>query len=293
VDTGGFRDVAPRFEASFPGRCLRTFLEMQGVDRAMALASQAFTALIPLLILVSAVMPASRQDLVAEALSRRFGLTGDAASSMEALFAHSGSGAIGGLSVLILVFSGVSLTRRLQRMYLQAWRLEGVPGLRGSLNAALGLAVLVVEMALLYLIRSWVRGLPLDEALALTVSALAGVALWTSIPWLLLDRRIPWRRLLVGGLLSSGAVSIYGEVSALYMPRQIESYSERYGMFGVTLALVGWLLAVMIILVTATVIAAELDRSEARWFRWLRLRLGLGDPTSLGRDDVAARRAGP
>ena len=41
-------------------------------------------------------------------------------------------------SLLLLVFSGVSLTRRLQRMYLQAWRLEPLPGVRGSLNAALG-----------------------------------------------------------------------------------------------------------------------------------------------------------
>ena len=44
-------------EQWFPRRCLRSFFEMQGLDRAMVIASQAFTALIPLIILASALLP--------------------------------------------------------------------------------------------------------------------------------------------------------------------------------------------------------------------------------------------
>ena len=50
----------------------------------------------------------------------------------------------------------------------------------------------------------------------------------------------------------------------------LESYSERYGLFGVTLALVGWLLAISFIVVAATVVAAELDRAPEPWARRLR-----------------------
>ena len=44
-------------EEWFPRRCLRCFFAIQGIDRATVIASQAFTALIPLVILTSALLP--------------------------------------------------------------------------------------------------------------------------------------------------------------------------------------------------------------------------------------------
>lgn len=143
------QSLARRFQGSFFGRCLRTFVAMQGVDRAMVVASQAFTALIPLLMLVSALAPASNRDVVAEAVTRRFGLDGSAAAAVEQVFSSSQQATTGLLSGLLLVFSGVSLTRRLQRMYQQAWRVQPAAGVRGSINATLALGALVTELALL------------------------------------------------------------------------------------------------------------------------------------------------
>jgi membrane protein len=195
------------------------------------------------------------------------------------VFARPAGGAsIGVLSVVLLVFSGLSLARRMQRLYQQAWRLEAVPGVRGSLNTALGLAALLLEIALLYLARTLVRALPFDWLLGLPISIVTGLLLWTSIPWLLLDRRVP------AGLLATVCSGIYGVASTIYMPRLLDTYSERYGLFGVTLALVGWLLCVALILVIATVVAAEFDRSQGRFacrFRVLFLT------SSLTKDDVA------
>src|SRR6185503_875875 len=107
---------------------------------AMALAAQAFTALIPLLLLTSAWVSADGGNAVADAMIRRFHLSGDGASAVTALFARQGDGTVGVLSVVLLVFSGVSLTRRLQRMYQQAWRVPPLAGVRGSFSAAFGLA---------------------------------------------------------------------------------------------------------------------------------------------------------
>jgi membrane protein len=260
------------WETSFPGRCVGTFLDLQGVDRATALAAQAFTALIPLLLLVSALAPADRSDLVSNAIIGKFGLRGDAAHSVEELFTRSGDASIGVLSVVLLVFSGVSLTRRLQRMYLQAWRLHRLPGVRGSVNAAVGLVALLLEIALLSLVRNLVGALPFDWVLGAPLSLLASLALWTSVPWLLLDRRVPFMRLLPAGGLTAVASGLYGIASTVYMPRTMEIYSQRYGLFGVTVALVGWLLCSALILVAATVVAAELDRAPEPWARRLRAR---------------------
>ena len=110
-------------EQWFPRRCLRSFFEMQGLDRAMVIASQAFTALIPLIILASALLPTENHDSMADAIVRKFALTGDAATAVRTVFAPTGEATIGLVSILLLVFSGVSLTRRIQRMYLDAWQL--------------------------------------------------------------------------------------------------------------------------------------------------------------------------
>ena len=230
--------VRRRLETMFPGRCVNRFLAIQGLDRAMVIASQSFTALIPLLILVAAVLPTGSEDAVAHVIINRFQLSGASADAVTSVFAHSGSGSVSLLSLLLLLYSGVSLTRRLQWMYLDAWRLRRLPGVRGSLNAAWGLAALLVEISLLYLVGTLVRTLPFDWLLGLPLSAGASLVLWTSVPYLLLDRRIPWRRLLPGGALAGLSSSLYGVATTIYMPRLMETYSERYGLFGVTIALV-------------------------------------------------------
>lgn len=268
--------IRRRVEESFLGRCVRTFVDMQGLDRAMVIASQAFTALIPLLIIVSAIVPAGSSTTVADAVIRKFGLTGDSADAVMMVFAHPDVSSIRFGSLLLLVYSGVSLTRRMQRMYLQAWGLPPIRGIRGSLNAALGLAAILVEVALLYLVRSLLQALPFDRAFSLPLTALGSLLLWTSIPWLLMDRRITWRRLLPTGALAGICASLYAVATTVYMPVLIESYSQRYGLFGVTIALVGWLLCISLIVVVAAVVAAELDRAPEGWARALRLRFADG-----------------
>jgi uncharacterized BrkB/YihY/UPF0761 family membrane protein len=274
------RAFVRRLETTFAGRCARSFLALQGIDRALVLASQAFTALIPLLLLVAALAPADHRDVVSKALIGRFRLSGDAADAVSTLFAHPGSSPIGFLSGSLLVFSGVSLTRRMQRMYQQAWGLQPRPGVGHAVHAALGLTTLLLGIGLLYLARALVDSLPMSGFLLLTVSAVAGVLLWTSLPWLLLDRRVAWRRLAPTGALTTVCTSAYGVASTIYMPRLLETYSRRYGLFGVTLALVGWLLAIAFIVVAATVVAAEFDRAPDPWARRLRRRFRIEGATA-------------
>ena len=275
-----FRDLRAlrRWETTFVGRCITAFLDLQGIDRAMALAAQAFTALIPLFLVVAAIAPADRRDLVSDAIINKFGLRGSAADAVEQVFVRPGDTAIGVFSVVLLFFSGVSLTRRLQKMYLEAWRLERSPGVRASLTAALALTALLVEVALLALVRSLVQSLPFDWTLGAPAALMASVVLWTSVPWLLLDRRIRWRRLLPVGTLTAVVVGIYGVATTIYMPRVMEANSERYGLFGVTLSLVGWLLCISFIVVAATTVAGEFDRAPEHWARRLRARLRLELP---------------
>jgi membrane protein len=191
------------------------------------------------------------------------------------LFAHSGGASVGTFSGLLLLFSGLSLTRRMQRMFQQAWRQVPAPGVGHTLHAGLGLAALLLGIGLLYQARALVAALPFPGVLQLVVSAVAGFLLWTSVPWLLLDRRVTWRRLIPAGALTAFCTSAYGIASTVYMPRLLETYSLRYGLFGVTLALIGWLVCISFIIVAATAIASELDRAPDRWARGFRRGLGI------------------
>jgi membrane protein len=248
---------------------------LRGIDRAMVIASQALTALVPLLLLVSTLAPADRRDVVAKGLVRKFELSGSAEVAVREVFTRPPGGSnIGVLSVVILLLSGVSLARRVQRMYQDAWRLDSVSGVRGSLTTFVGLGALLLQIALLSLARSALRSMPMNWLLSVTASIVTGLLLWICIPWLLLDGRVQWRRLVPSAVIASLCGAAYSSASTIYMPRMMETNSERYGLFGVTLALVGWLLAVALILVTATVVGAEFDRSQGWFARRVRTWLG-------------------
>ena len=65
-------------------RCVRRFQALEGFDRAIALASSAFTATIPLTILVGAILP-SRD--AADSVIRRYDLSDEGAQAVRDAFA--------------------------------------------------------------------------------------------------------------------------------------------------------------------------------------------------------------
>jgi uncharacterized BrkB/YihY/UPF0761 family membrane protein len=284
--------TARRLETTFVGHAVGSFMTLKGLDRATTIASQALTALIPLLILASGLAPSDDPDLVSDVLIRRFRLEGSAADAVQQLFSQPVGASTGAFSVVLLVFAGVSLARRLQRVYQDAWQLPPCKGVRGSLNAALALAVLLLEIGLLILARTLMGTGPPSWLIGGAMSVTGSLVLWTTVPWLLLDRRIPWRRLLPSGVLTAVCTGVYAIATTIYMPPLMTTYSVRYGLFGVTLALIGWLLCIALIVVAATVVAAEFDRWRAGWAAQLRDRLGAGTRVGDRRAASDLRRTG-
>ena len=279
LPTDDLTALAERVWGSFIGRCIHRFIRMEGFDRSLVLASQAFTALIPLLIVVAALAPSGGPELIGRTIITKFGLTGTSAEAVEQLFAVSGvaesTASVG--SALLLIYSGVSFTRRLSKMYRAAWNQEKA-GVRGNLFAALGLFVFVAEVLIVYWIMALARNLPLDWVVALPLSILTGLVPWTSVPYLLMNRQVHWRRLLVGGALTATTMAIFSMATTLYMPDLIDQQTGQFGLFGVTIAIIGWLLGAAVITVASTAIAAEFDRSRAPWAIHLKDRYRLQDP---------------
>lgn len=281
--------LAERVLGTFLGRCIQRFLGMEGIDRSLVLSSQAFTAVIPLLIVVAAVAPPGGAEVVARTIITKFGLTGASADAVNQLFATEGVAvaALGAGSLVLLLYSGVSFTRRLQKMYRAAWDRKG-SGVRGNVFAVLALFALLVELVAVYALMTLVHELPADWLLALPLAILVGLVPWTSIPYLLLDGDVHWRRLLGTGVLTAAAMSLYGTSTSLYMPEMIERYTSDFGLFGVTMALIGWLLGAAGIIVAGAAIGSELDQSRASWALRFKDRLGLYDPAGPRPADIAS-----
>jgi membrane protein len=238
-------------------RLIDPLLRFNLVDRSLALGAQAFGALIPLTIVLEATR--ARDESVAADLIDRFDLQADAAAVVrDAFTATDGQDTVTGFSVVVLVVSVLSFTRRLQRLYEQTWEFEP-RGLRGTGSGLVWLAGFALYVSL---------HPALDQLVARrggVVLSLAGAFLLGLLtPYLLLGRRLHWRRLVLQGALTAAGIAALGIWSAVYMPRAIETSASAYGSIGVAFALLTWLWGVGIVLVAAAVYGSPQMRITRR-----------------------------
>ena len=92
-----------------------------------------------------------------------------------------------------------------------------------------------------------------DSTAGLVLSLAGAFLLGLLTPYLLLGRRLPWRRLTRQAALTAGGVTVLGIWSAIYMPRAIESSAGAYGAIGIAFALLTWLWGLGIVLVASAV----------------------------------------
>jgi membrane protein len=238
---------------AFIRRSLARFAELEGFDRAMALAGQGFAALLPLLIVVGAVTPAGGRD-VAQTLIDRFDLTGSTAESLRAAVAQPAAvqDSVSVLSGFILLLAALAFTRALQRLYVRAWRLPRL-GPNGNAWGLLWLAVFSAYWSLQPAIAS-----VLDGAAAVVVSIALSCALWLFTPWLLVGKRLPWRRLLPQAVLTALGLMALAGATAVYMPRAIGSAAAQFGVIGIAFTLLSWMFAAALVLVVTAALGATL-----------------------------------
>jgi membrane protein len=231
-------------------------LRFNFIDRSLALGAQAFGALIPLLIVIEAAQPGHTS--LADDLIDRFKLTGAAADSVRAAFATpTDHVTTTTLSVLLLIVSTLSFTRRLQRLYEESWSLP-TRGLRGTGWGLAWIAALAVYLTLHPALDSVINGV---ASLLLSLAGALFVGLFT--PFLLLGRRMRWQRLLLQASLTAVGLTALGIWTAIYMPKAIGASASAYGAIGVAFALLTWLWGLGIVLVVAAVYGSP----QMKWGR--------------------------
>jgi len=245
-------------------RCLRRFQELEGFDRAIALASSAFTAMLPLAILFGTLVPGGNAENAAESVIKRYGLTAEGAQAVRDAFAppQGVSTSLGIFGGLLLLIAALSFARAVQRLIERAWGLKAL-SLRNTRNAALWIPGLAAYGILTGLF-SAESGKGLVHVVVLVASGVLGVGflLWTGR--LLSARRISSSDLLPFAILVAAGLAIYGVVSDVWIPRLFNTYAARYGVIGATFAIISALFGAMFVVVVMTAIGREITEELAR-----------------------------
>ena len=258
-------------DESLPGRLWRRLLEMEFVERSIALAAKAFVSLLPLLIVVAAFVPEVLRRGLIDSLISRFGLSGEALEYVQSAFASPdeirASTSILGL-VLTLLFA-VSFTTATQRVFLRAWRRPAQGALRDKSRGTLWLAGSVAFLTTVGSVAKVLTGLP-GTLLTLLLAVAGSTLLWWWTARTFLRGDVRWRPLLPTALLLGIGASAYAGAAAIWMPRVLEGNVEQFGFVGVGMSFVTWFVGFGFLVVGAAALGPCLVEGDGAVAHWLR-----------------------
>jgi membrane protein len=252
--------LRPRFVL----RVVNRFQKVVGFDRAIALASGALTALIPLAILTSTIATQVGGRSTADRIIERYDLTGGGADAVKDIFSPP-SGAdtsIGLVGTFFLLVAVLSFTRGVQRMFEQTWELTPL-SVRNTVNGLKWIAGLVLYLGLTGLIHGVLDNSNLElTATLLTTPLTAAFLYWSGR--MLSAGRIARPQLVPFALIGTALLAVCSVGAVVYIPHLFSSYATRYGVIGAVFAMISSLFCIMVVIVGAAAagreVADELER---------------------------------
>lgn len=265
------------------GEIVRRYVDVGAIERGVAVGSQAFTALLPMLMLYAVVIPRREGRSVVDTLAHRFHLSGSEADTLRAAFQPTGvmadsRSSTSAISVVLLLVAALSFTRTMQRLYERCYGLDRL-GFKGTPYGLLWLLLLALPAAG----RSFIGDSLSGTWLAVAVLALNTVT-WFFTPVLLASRRLTFRRVVPTSIITAIAMTVLGAASAFWLPHSVATSAGEFGMIGVAFALISWLvgagITVSIAAVVGSAISDEFDPRETG--RTTRLLDAEPDPSARG-----------
>jgi membrane protein len=229
---------------------LARLISLEILDRSLVIGAQAFGALIPLLIVIAG-FGSSDGTSFADTLIDRFDLTGNTADAVRQTFG-GGTGGTGltTVGVLLVIGSSLSFTRAVQRTFELTWDLPR-RGFRSTGWNLAWVAAFALYLTIFPVVRGWFHGFPYN-----LVSLCGTFAIWLITPYLLLARRVPWRRLVPQAALSAVGMTLLAGGLLIYAPRALETSADEFGAIGIAFTLLTMLWAGGFVLVTAAAVGA-------------------------------------
>jgi membrane protein len=251
-------------EVPYLRRIVDEIARVELLDRALVLGAQALLALIPLLMVFGAFMPADWGNELTSQVRDVLGIDSD---DMDALreatsVATTTAGDVGWLSLVVALASASSFGRALARMYCKVWDLPPIGGLGAIRRSLLWIAGWIVTLQILAVVLRTFSGIPLTQVVHLVLQLGFNLLLWWWTAYLLLRGRINWLALLPGAMVSALLIVLLGTLSNLFMPRYARVNLEQYGPLGLVFAIATWLVVFGGVLVLAAVVGRHLPGVE-------------------------------
>lgn len=248
-------------------RSLAGCLRIDIFDRAMTIAAQTFTSVLPILILIATWAGAGAAEKSADAVD----LPDEAASLLDEAVRGADTTAFGVVGTLIVVVSATSLSRALNRALTAVWAL---PRPRNRLASAWRWLAAVVVLALsIVLVRGLVAlagELPPPRAWQSVTAFAADFAVAVFLPWVLLAGAVRPRVLVPGAALFAAVMLLVRPMSALWLPRALETSADRFGSIGVAYTYLAWLYVVSFCFLATAVIGRVVATDDGWIGRWIR-----------------------
>ncbi len=245
-------------------RVLNRFQKVAGFDRAIALASGALTAMIPLAIVASSVSSHLGGKSTSERIIDRYGLTGGGAEAVRDIFSPpSGTSTTLGITgFFFLLVAALSFSRGVQRLFEQTWELPPL-SVRNSVNGLLWIGALTLYLGVSGILHAALGRSRLELSAALLTAPLSAVFLvWSGS--VLSGRRIERRDLVPFGVLGAGLLTVYSVGAAVYVPHLFSTYATRYGVIGAVFAMISALFCIMVVLVGSAAAGREIHEELQR-----------------------------
>jgi membrane protein len=303
-----FRTLTFWLRPVFALRVVTRFQKVAGFDRAIALASSALTAVVPLAIVTGAVLSKLGGKDIDDRIVDRYELSGAGADAVHAIFSPAGgqSTSVGILGVFLLLITVLSFTRAMQRLFEQTWELPPL-SVRNTINGLRFVGGLIVFVAATGAVHALLGRGKLELVAALVVAPMsAAFYVWSGVT--LSAKRLASRDLLPFAIVAAVLGAIYSVGNAVYLPHLFSSYADRYGAIGAVFAMISTLFCGMVILVAAAAAGREVtdelnrvrrgerpadDEIRKEWDEAVALVRSRFDAARGRVDDAAGRQEGP
>ncbi len=242
----------------FVTRIVNALVTLEVFDRAMTLAAQAFTSILPLVIVVAALRRGDAEP-IGRGLSNYLGLNGSAANALERVVPAASDvfSALGWFGTLLLIVSATAFSRALERFYARVWSKRKL-GFRAAWRLFAVLATVILGLVVVQLTRSVLRADGTYAALRGVAEIVIWTVVWLLIGWIVLNRTVSFRLLLPGAVLCGIGLAIVGGFGRIYLPIALASSAAQFGVLGITIAYVGWLFVLMSVVVVAVTVGRVL-----------------------------------
>lgn len=256
VNAGAGRTAPGRFLL----RVANALAEIEVFDRSMTLAAQAFTSLLPLIIVAAAIRHGDTRP-IGQGLSQYLGLSDSATEVIERSLpgATDVLSTLGWFGVLLLLASATAFSRALDRFYARVWSTRK-PGLRGAWRWVAVLAAILIGLALVQFTRSIIRSDGGYLVLRFILESALWTLIWLAAGWIILNRAVGVRALLPGAMLCGIGLAIIGGFGRIYLPIALTSAAQQFGALGITIAYIGWLFILMFVVVAGVTVGHVLTK---------------------------------